>query len=50
MSLLTHWGRRFINDRTAQLVSLIAGIALMLFGLRFAYSAITTAYSYLALT
>lgn len=37
-SVLTHWGRRFVNERWARLVSLLAGIALLLFGVRFAYN------------
>jgi threonine/homoserine/homoserine lactone efflux protein len=50
MSLLTHWGRRFVNERTIEIISLIAGIVLALFGLRFAYFAISTIYAYLALS
>jgi L-lysine exporter family protein LysE/ArgO len=38
-SCLSHWGQRFINRKTARYVSLIAGAALLLFGLRFAYLA-----------
>jgi L-lysine exporter family protein LysE/ArgO len=39
MSLLTHWGKRYLNETTAKYVSVIAGIALVLFGIRFAHSA-----------
>lgn len=37
-TLLTQWGRRFVNERTAKFISLAAGIALILFGLRFGYN------------
>jgi threonine/homoserine/homoserine lactone efflux protein len=40
MSFLTHWGKRFLNERTARYILVIAGLALILFGLRFAYNAI----------
>lgn len=40
MSLLTNWGNRFLNERSARAISFIAGIALVLFGLRFAYNGI----------
>ncbi len=43
VSLLTHWGKRFLNARVARYISLAAGIALILFGARFAYSALVTA-------
>ena len=39
-SILTHWGRRFIHARAARLVSVFAGLALVLFGLRFGYKAL----------
>lgn len=42
MSLLTHWGKRFLNERTARYILVIAGVALILFGIRFAYNAIRT--------
>jgi threonine/homoserine/homoserine lactone efflux protein len=42
MSLLTHWGKRFLNDKTAKVISIVAGAALILFGIRFAYQAIVT--------
>jgi threonine/homoserine/homoserine lactone efflux protein len=41
-SLLTHWGRRFLNERTARVISVLAGLALIGFGLRFAYYAVVT--------
>ena len=44
MSLLTHWGKRFLNETTAKCISIIAGIALVLFGLRFAYYVIFTVF------
>jgi threonine/homoserine/homoserine lactone efflux protein len=40
MSVLTHWGKRFLNERTARYILVIAGLALILFGIRFAYYAI----------
>jgi hypothetical protein len=40
MSLLTHWGKRFLNERNAKYILVIAGLALILFGTRFAYNAI----------
>jgi threonine/homoserine/homoserine lactone efflux protein len=40
MSLLTHWGKRFLNERTARYILVIAGLALILFGIRFAYNAV----------
>ncbi len=41
LSALTTWGRRFLTDRLTSAISLVAGIALILFGLRFGYSAIS---------
>jgi threonine/homoserine/homoserine lactone efflux protein len=40
MSLLTHWGKRILNEKTARYISFVAGIALILFGIRFLYNAI----------
>jgi threonine/homoserine/homoserine lactone efflux protein len=37
VSLLTHWGKHILNERTTRYISGIAGLALILFGLRFAY-------------
>jgi threonine/homoserine/homoserine lactone efflux protein len=42
VSVLSHGGKRFLNARTAKYISLIAGAALILFGLRFGYNAIHT--------
>ena len=42
MSLLTHWGRRILNAKTAKYITGIAGFALVLFGLRFAYYTVVT--------
>jgi threonine/homoserine/homoserine lactone efflux protein len=42
VSLLTHWGKRILNEKTVRYISGIAGCALVLFGLRFAYYAIIT--------
>lgn len=44
MSLLTHWGKQFLNQRSARIISLIAGAALLLFGLRFIYQAVQTLF------
>ena len=43
-SLLTYWGRRFLNERTARVILVVAGVALILFGIRFAYNAILTVW------
>ncbi len=40
VSLLTHWGRRLLSRTLLRVVSLAAGVALVLFGLRFAYRAL----------
>jgi threonine/homoserine/homoserine lactone efflux protein len=45
MSMLTHWGKRFVNERSARIISIVAGLALIGFGLRFAYNAIITIIS-----
>jgi threonine/homoserine/homoserine lactone efflux protein len=42
VSLLTHWGKRFLNEKTAKYISIIAGVVLVLFGIRFAYNATVT--------
>ncbi len=42
MSIMTHWGKRFLTQRTIRAISILAGMALILFGLRFAYSIIET--------
>ncbi|MEW5872694.1 MAG: LysE family translocator [Chloroflexota bacterium] len=42
ISLLTHWGKRFVNPTTTRYISFFAGIALILFGLRFGYNAMIT--------
>lgn len=42
VSLLTHWGRRFVSGRPARLVSLAAGIALLAFAVRFGIMAFRT--------
>jgi threonine/homoserine/homoserine lactone efflux protein len=40
-SFLSHWGRRLLNEKIARIISAIAGVVLILFGLRFAWNAIT---------
>jgi len=42
-SLLTHFGRRFLGAKYLKLVSIIAGAALLLFSLRFAYRGLLSA-------
>jgi threonine/homoserine/homoserine lactone efflux protein len=42
MALFTHWGGRLLNERFMRYVSLAAGLALIFFGLRFAWLALTT--------
>ncbi|MGD8751283.1 MAG: LysE family transporter, partial [Anaerolineales bacterium] len=42
-SLLTHWGRRFLEAKYIRIVSLLAGVILLLFSLRFAYQSLLTA-------
>jgi threonine/homoserine/homoserine lactone efflux protein len=42
VSLLSHWGRHFLNVRLMRAVSVLAGIALLGFGLRFAVVGILT--------
>ena len=42
MSLLTQWGRKFINEKTARLISIVAGILLIVFAMRFAFFAVST--------
>lgn len=39
-SLLSHWGRRILTERYLRFMSMAAGIALLLFSLRFLYGAI----------
>ena len=45
MSVLTHWGKRLLNETTTRYISIIAGIVLILFGLRFAYNALSTMFT-----
>ena len=42
MSVLTHWGKRFVNDKSARVISIAAGVVLLLFAVRFAISTIQT--------
>ncbi len=44
MALLTHWGGRLLNDRSLHYVSLVAGLALIFFGLRFAWFALAAIF------
>lgn len=43
-SLLSHWGKRFLNEMIAKYIFVIAGFALVLFGIRFAYNAILVVF------
>jgi threonine/homoserine/homoserine lactone efflux protein len=40
ISILLHWGKRWVNEKSIRYVSLLAGIGLSCFGLYFAYNAI----------
>ena len=42
LSLLLHWGRRFINETAMRYISLIAGLVLIGFGVHFGYRAIAS--------
>jgi len=42
MSILTHWGKRFVNPKTTRTISIIAGVILVVFGLRFAYNVVSS--------
>ncbi|MBI4399947.1 LysE family transporter [Candidatus Micrarchaeota archaeon] len=39
LSMLLHWGKKFVNEKSMRYVSAIGGIILILFGIYFAYSA-----------
>ncbi|MBS3106465.1 LysE family transporter [Candidatus Woesearchaeota archaeon] len=40
VALLLHFGRRFVNEKTMKIISFLAGLILMGFGMRFGYQAI----------
>lgn len=42
LALLTHWGKRFINEKNMKFVSTVAGLALIFFGLSFGYNVLTS--------
>jgi len=42
LSILLHWGKKFINENSLRYISLIAGILLVGFGLYFEYCAISS--------
>jgi threonine/homoserine/homoserine lactone efflux protein len=46
MALLTYWGKRFLNPKTVKVISIVAGSALIFFGLRFGYFALLAAFGY----
>jgi L-lysine exporter family protein LysE/ArgO len=43
-SILSHWGKRLLNDKIARYISALAGVGLILFGLRFAWNGITALF------
>jgi threonine/homoserine/homoserine lactone efflux protein len=42
VSFLSHWGKKVLNETSVKYISIFAGVVLILFGLRFAYYAIST--------
>lgn len=40
LSILLHWGKKFVNEKTMRYISVIAGLVLIGFGLYFGYSAV----------
>ncbi len=46
IALLTHWGKRFLNEKSLKYISLVAGILLVSFGLKFGFSAIISITSH----
>jgi threonine/homoserine/homoserine lactone efflux protein len=42
VSFLTHWGKRLLNETSTKYISIVAGVVLILFGLRFAINAVST--------
>lgn len=44
LSLLLHWGKRFINETAMRYISLIAGIVLIGFGVHFGYRALISLF------
>ena len=40
MAVLSSWGKRYLNERMVKYVLVVAGIALVIFGLKFAYNAV----------
>lgn len=40
VALLTHWGKKFLNEKSIKYISLIAGCLLLGFGLKFGYNAV----------
>ncbi len=45
MAVLTHWGKRFLNERYTQIISIAAGMVLIAFGARFAVFAFETLFT-----
>lgn len=41
LAFLTHWGRHFLTERILRAISIVAGMALVAFGVRFIFSAVT---------
>jgi L-lysine exporter family protein LysE/ArgO len=40
MSLLSNWGKRYLNEKTLTFISVSAGVGLLAFGVKFAYSVV----------
>ena len=40
MSLLSNWGKRYLNEKTVTFFSVTAGLGLFMFGVKFAYSVV----------
>lgn len=40
LSILLHWGKRFVNEKTMRCISIITGLILIGFGLYFGYNAV----------
>ena len=40
MSLLSNWGKRYLNEKTLTFFSVTAGLGLFMFGVKFAYSVV----------
>jgi L-lysine exporter family protein LysE/ArgO len=41
MSILSNWGKRYISERIVKYISTVAGIILVIFGMKFTYNVVT---------